>query len=186
MAPRSNDLLPIGAVAARAGVAVSTVRYYEDEGLLVAVRGAGGVRLFSRSTHRRIAFIRAAQAVGLSLAEIRDALAGLPDGRTPTREDWARLSRGFRERIDERIRALEELRDELTGCIGCGCLSLRSCRLYNLEDALAGLGSGPRRLPAHLALRDRTSPVPGGRAVAAEERPPGPVPRRPAVRPRPR
>ncbi len=150
MRNRPTDLLPIGVVAARSGVATSALRFYEEQGLLTSTRSAGGVRHFERSTLRRVAFIRAAQNVGLSLEEIKAALATLPGGRTPTKADWERLSRSFRARIDRRIEALEQLRDDLTGCIGCGCLSLQRCRLYNPEDALAQEGPGPRRLPAHL------------------------------------
>lgn len=147
---KTTDLLPIGTLARRSGVAVSALRYYEDQGLVTSFRAAGGVRYFERSALRRIAFIRAAQTVGLTLDEIREAMAMLPERRTPTRNDWAQLSRSFRERIDRRIEALRELRDDLTGCIGCGCLSLRSCRLYNARDQLATQGAGPRRLPAHV------------------------------------
>ena len=149
-AAKTGDLLPIGVMAQRSGVAVSALRYYEDHGLVTSTRAAGGVRYFERSTLRRIAFIRAAQMVGLTLEEIREAMATLPERRTPTRNDWAQLSRRFRERLDHRIEALRELRDDLTGCIGCGCLSLRSCRLYNARDQLATQGPGPRRLPAHV------------------------------------
>lgn len=152
MSPQPTDLLPIGMVAARSGVATSALRYYDELGLIASVRSAGGARRYPRSTLRRIAFIRAAQRVGLSLEEIREALQTLPGGRTPTRQDWSRLSRAFRARLDEHINALVELRDGLTDCIGCGCLSLQRCRLYNFEDRLANQGTGARRLPAQLAL----------------------------------
>jgi MerR family transcriptional regulator, redox-sensitive transcriptional activator SoxR len=140
--------LAIGDVAARSGVAPSALRFYESQGLIRADRTSGGQRRYRRDVLRRVAFIRAAQRVGLSLAEITEALSDLPSGRTPTRADWARLSRHWRERLDERIRLLTELRDDLTSCIGCGCLSLRRCALYNPADQAAELGPGPR---LHLA-----------------------------------
>ena len=136
--------LAIGDVAARSGVAPSALRFYESRGLIRADRNAGGQRRYRRDVLRRVAFIRAAQRVGLSLTEITEALSDLPSGRTPTRADWARLSRHWRERLDERIRLLTELRDDLTSCIGCGCLSLRTCALYNPADQAAELGPGPR------------------------------------------
>jgi len=138
--------LPIGEVAARSGVAASALRFYEDAGLLHAERSAGGQRRFARDTLRRLAFIAAAQRVGLTLEEIRAALATLPDSRTPTVADWTRLSRAWRPRLDEQIEMLIRLRDDLTSCIGCGCLSLKTCALYNPDDAAAGLGSGARYL----------------------------------------
>lgn len=145
-----RDLLTIGEVARRAGIASSALRYYEREGLVTAVRSAGGQRRYSRSVLRRLAFVRAAQNVGLSLDEIRDALATLPESRTPTKADWARLSRSWRARLDEQIAGLEALRDGLTSCIGCGCLSLRRCALSNPGDAAADSGAGARYLPASL------------------------------------
>ena len=141
-----NELLAIGEVADRTGVAVSALRFYEAEGFITATRTAGGQRRFHREVLRRIAFIRVAQRVGLSLEEIRGALATLPAARTPNKNDWARLSRAWRPRIDEQIAVLERLRDELTECIGCGCLSLQTCRLYNPDDGAAALGTGPRYL----------------------------------------
>jgi len=141
-----NELLAIGEVADRTGVAVSALRFYEAQGFITATRTAGGQRRFHREVLRRIAFIRVAQRVGLSLEEIRDALATLPAARTPNKNDWARLSRAWRPRIDEQIAVLERLRDELTECIGCGCLSLQTCRLYNPDDGAAALGTGPRYL----------------------------------------
>jgi MerR family redox-sensitive transcriptional activator SoxR len=143
----ARDLLNIGQIAARAGVATSTLRYYEDEGLVLpALRTDGNRRLYHREALRRIAFIRSAQRVGLGLAEIRAALAHLPDGRTPTVADWSRLSATWRSRLDAQIRLLESIRDDLDGCIGCGCLSLDRCRLYNPHDAAAVRGSGARYL----------------------------------------
>src|SRR3954451_17152148 len=116
------DLLTIGQVSARSGVAASALRYYEQQGLISSTRTAGGARRYARAVLRRLAFVRAAQNVGLSLAEIRDALATLPDGRPPTARDWARLSRGWRDRLDEQIAALVQLCDGLDSCIGCGWL----------------------------------------------------------------
>jgi MerR family transcriptional regulator, redox-sensitive transcriptional activator SoxR len=142
--------LAIGEVAARAGLAPSALRYYEAEGLITATRTPGGARRYPRSVLRRLAFVRAAQNVGLSLPEIRAALATLPDGRTPSARDWTRLSRGWRDRLDAQIAALEQLRDGLSGCIGCGCLSLTSCALSNPGDAAAAEGPGARRLSPQL------------------------------------
>jgi MerR family redox-sensitive transcriptional activator SoxR len=142
----SEELLPIGVVAQRTGVAPSALRYYEREGLVRAVRSSGGARRYPREVLRRVAFIRVAQRIGLSLEEIKAALASLPAERTPNKADWERLSRSWRPRIDEQIAVLERLRDELSSCIGCGCLSLRACALYNRDDAAATLGSGPRYL----------------------------------------
>ena len=136
--------LTIGEVAQRSGVAASALRYYEAQGLVLATRTAGGARRFPRSVLRRLAFIRAAQNAGLTLPEIRAALAPLPEGRTPSASDWARLSEGWRERLDEQIRALEQLRDGLSSCIGCGCLSLDRCALANPGDRAALRGPGPR------------------------------------------
>ena len=151
------DQLTIGQVAARAGVAPSALRYYEDQGLVTASRSPGGARRYPRSVLRRLAFVRAAQNVGLSLGEIRDALATLPEGRPPTARDWAVLSRAWRDRLDEQIAALQRLRDGLTSCIGCGCLSLTRCRLYNPEDVAAAEGAGARRLPPALRQVPSTS-----------------------------
>lgn len=136
----------IGEVAERAGVATSALRFYERQGLISSQRSAGSQRRYRRDVLRRVAFIRVAQRVGLSLSEIRQALGQLPAGRTPTRADWSRLSRTWQSRLDERIGLLEGLRDQLGSCIGCGCLSLRACSLYNPDDGAARLGSGPRYL----------------------------------------
>ncbi len=144
------ELLAIGEVAARAGLAPSALRHYEAEGLVTATRTPGGARRFPRSVLRRLAFVRAAQNVGLSLPEIREALATLPDGRTPSARDWAQLSGGWRDRLDAQIAALEQLRDGLSACIGCGCLSLTSCALSNPGDAAAAEGPGARRLSPQL------------------------------------
>ncbi len=140
------DILTIGELAARSGVAASALRYYDRLGLLCSVRSHGNQRRFPRSELRRVAFIRIAQRVGLSLDEISSALAMLPENRTPTRADWARLSRAWRGRLDEQIRLMERLRDKLAGCIGCGCLSLKRCQLSNPHDELADNGPGPRYL----------------------------------------
>ena len=143
-----DHVLTIGQIAARAGVAPSALRFYEDVGLLGPVdRNVSGRRVYSRDSLRRVAFIRSAQRVGLSLEEIGEALATLPDERTPTPEDWAALAASWRPRIDERIAMLEALRDRLDNCIGCGCLSLERCRLYNPDDELGAEGSGARLLP---------------------------------------
>lgn len=143
----SHDLLTIGEVCARSGFTHSGVRYYEREGLVTATRTAGGQRRFERHVLRRLAFIRAAQHVGLSLEEIRAALATLPASRTPTRADWTRLSRTWRARLDEQIEALQALRDGLDSCIGCGCLSLRRCAISNSQDWAAVRGPGANLLP---------------------------------------
>jgi MerR family redox-sensitive transcriptional activator SoxR len=143
---RRDDLLPIGVVAARSGLATSAIRFYESEGLVSSSRTAGNHRMFARHTLRRLAFIRAAQRVGLSLDDVTRALATLPRDRAPTKVQWARLSRAWRRRLDERIADLEALRDDLTSCIGCGCLSLATCRLSNPDDAASENGSGARFL----------------------------------------
>lgn len=142
---RTHDLAP-GDVARRAGVAVSALHFYEREGLITSVRTVGNQRRYHRDVLRRIAFVRVSQGVGISLADIRAALATLPEGRTPTKADWARLSRSWRTALDERIARLENLRDTLDDCIGCGCLSMQSCRLANPGDALSEYGDGPVRL----------------------------------------
>jgi MerR family redox-sensitive transcriptional activator SoxR len=136
--------LTIGAVSDRSGVAPSALRFYDAEGLIHSTRSAGGQRRYSRDTLRRVSFIRVAQEVGLSLDEIRGALASLPENRTPTAKDWKRLSTSWRPRIDHQIAMLERLRDRLHGCIGCGCLSLRFCRLLNPDDQAGERGPGPR------------------------------------------
>lgn len=141
---RRHYLTP-GQVAVRAGVNVSTLHFYERGGLIESTRTAGNQRRYRRDVLRRVAFIRVSQKVGISLADIAEALASLPAGRTPTKADWARLSQRWRESLDERRAYLERLRDSLDGCIGCGCLSLRSCSLYNLNDELSQNGAGPIR-----------------------------------------
>jgi MerR family redox-sensitive transcriptional activator SoxR len=150
------ELLSVGQLAERAGLAPSAVRWYEQQGLVSSTRTRGGARRYPRSVLRRLAFVRAAQNVGLTLAEIRSALATLPEGRTPTARDWARLSAGWRGRLDEQIAALVQLRDGLSSCIGCGCLSLERCALSNPGDTAATDGPGARWLSP--ALR-RVPPV---------------------------
>ena len=137
-----HPTLTIGQVAERTGVATSALRYWEDLGLIGSERTTGNQRRYERATIRRVSFIRAAQRVGLSLDEIGGALATLPQSRTPTATDWARLSRSWRRRLDAQIRSIERLRDQLDSCIGCGCLSLRGCSLSNPDDALAVRGPG--------------------------------------------
>ena len=144
MRPMEPEWLTIGAMSERTGVATSALRFYESLGLIQATRSDGGQRRYSRDTIRRVSFVRAAQQVGLSLDDIREALASLPDARTPTKRDWTRLASSWRPRIDDQIAVLERLRDRLDGCIGCGCLSLQACRLYNPADEAADLGPGPR------------------------------------------
>jgi MerR family redox-sensitive transcriptional activator SoxR len=139
--------LTIGELAVRSGVPASALRFYEARGLITSTRSGGNQRRYGRAELRRVAFIRIAQRVGLSLEEITTALATLPGGRTPTKRDWARLSAAWRARLDEQIALLEGLRDRLTSCIGCGCLSLRRCRISNLDDELAADGPGPHLLP---------------------------------------
>ena len=140
------ETLTIGDFAVRSGVAASALRYYEREGLIRSSRTGGNQRRYERSELRRVAFIKIAQQVGVSLDEIRDALAALPENRTPTKADWSRLSARWRRRLEERIALMERLRDQLTGCIGCGCLSLQRCKLINPEDRMAELGPGPRTI----------------------------------------
>ena len=143
-----EELLSIGEVAERSGLAASAIRFYEKEGLIHAERTSSGQRRFRRDVLRRLAFIRIAQRVGLTLEEIVAALAVLPVDRAPTRRDWQRLTAGWRERLDQRIEVLEALRGGLTSCIGCGCLSLRTCRLANPDDVASTMGSGPQYLLA--------------------------------------
>lgn len=143
---KANDLLPIGDLARRTGLSVSAIRFYEEKGLVEPHRTAGNQRRFLRSDIRRLSFILIAQRLGLSLSEIEDALAGLPQGRTPNAADWKRISGEVKQRIDAQIAALEKVREDLDGCIGCGCLSLKKCALYNAGDKWGEGGSGPRVL----------------------------------------
>lgn len=138
--------LTVGQLAARSGVAVSALHFYEGKGLIRSHRTAGNQRRYDRDMLRRVAIIRVGQEVGISLAEIGAALANLPEGRTPSKEDWARLASDWAVALDHRIAQLQKLRDGLTDCIGCGCLSTESCPMRNPEDRLATEGAGPRRL----------------------------------------
>lgn len=143
---KANDLLPIGDLARRTGLSVSAIRYYEEKGLVEALRTRGNQRRFLRSDIRRLSFILIAQQLGLSLDEIEESLAALPQGRTPNAADWKNISGEIRRRIDARIASLEKMREDLDGCIGCGCLSLKKCALYNPQDEWGRTGSGPRVL----------------------------------------
>jgi MerR family redox-sensitive transcriptional activator SoxR len=149
MAQLSPDIrhLSVGQLAARSAVAVSALHFYEAQGLITSHRTVGNQRRYQRDVLRRVAFIRASQRVGIPLRTIKESLDRLGDGRTPTRADWARLSAAWRDDLDDRIAQLQRLRDSLTGCIGCGCLSLDRCQLANPGDVLGGDGPGPRNLP---------------------------------------
>ena len=142
----SKDLLPIGEIARRTGIAVSAIRYYEEKGLIEPVRTGGNQRRFLRSDIRRLSFILIAQQLGLTLEEIDAVMRELPHGRTPTARDWRSISAAIRERVEARIAALERMRDTLDGCIGCGCLSLEKCAIYNPDDRLGEKGPGPRQI----------------------------------------
>jgi MerR family redox-sensitive transcriptional activator SoxR len=146
----THDLLPLTEIARRSGFAASALRYYEDQGLIDATRSPGGRRQYQRSVLRRLAFIRAASNIGLSLTEIREELDQLPRGRTPNKADWHRISQHWRARLDEQIAALEGLRDGFDSCIGCGCLSLKHCALANARDRAASAAPGAAYLPATL------------------------------------
>ena len=154
-----NEYLTIGDVAARTGVATSALRYYEDRTLISSERTEGNQRRYPRSVLRTVSIIRAAQEVGLSLKEISGALDTLPPSRSPTKADWGRLAKSWEASINQRIRELEGLRDDLGGCIGCGCLSLTSCALFNPEDRAARTGTGARYIVGE-------RPIPRGNAVA--------------------
>lgn len=143
---RANALLTPGEVASRSGVTVSALHFYEKQGLIESTRTSGNQRRYARLVLRRIGFIRVSQRIGISLGDIAEALASLPTGRPPTKADWTRLSQRWRIDLDDRIEQLQRLRDDLDDCIGCGCLSLGSCSLYNAGDELAADGTGPRRL----------------------------------------
>lgn len=143
MAPH---MLTIGQLAQRTGLAVSAIRYYETQGLIDPLRNAGGQRRFMRADIRRLSFVQISQQFGFSIAEIRSLLDELPQGRAPTARDWAKIGRVFRADLDQRIETLERLRDNLDGCIGCGCLSLQNCALYNPDDRARVHGAGPRYL----------------------------------------
>ncbi len=141
---RPDDVLSIGDLAARTGLSVSAIRYYETRGLIEARRSAGRQRRFLRADIRRLSFILIAQQFGLSIDDIAAELTKLPHGRTPGQADWRRISTGMRQLLDDRIAALERTRDRLDGCIGCGCLSLEGCALYNPRDRAGLRGTGPR------------------------------------------
>jgi MerR family redox-sensitive transcriptional activator SoxR len=145
MQPPAN-YLSIGDTARRCGVSTATLRFYEEKSLIDAERGPGGQRRFHRAMLRRISLIRVAQTLGFSLGEIGEALETLPRQGTPTRKDWQKLSRRWRKTLQSRIEAMEKLRDQLDGCIGCGCLSMKNCALYNPADQAAAEGPGPRYL----------------------------------------
>lgn len=142
----AHHKLTVGQLASRSGVAVSALHFYESEGLIHSTRTAGNQRRYPREVLRRVAFIRASQQVGIPLRRIREALDALPEQRTPTRRDWEKLSAAWRQDLDERITRLQHLRDRLSGCIGCGCLSLNVCKLMNPDDILAKRGPGPHNL----------------------------------------
>ena len=141
-----NDLIPIGEMARRTGLSVSAIRFYEGKGLIEPVRTSGNQRRFLRSDIRRVSFILIAQQLGLTLGEIDALMAQLPHGRTPTAKDWRIMSQAIRAQLDQRIAQMERTRDRLDGCIGCGCLSLEHCAIYNPDDKLAAKGPGPRQI----------------------------------------
>ena len=143
---KSSDLLTIGELARRTGLSGSAIRYYEERGLVEAWRTSGNQRRFPRADIRRLSFVLIAQKLGLTLEEIEQALGSLPQGRTPNGRDWSRISTTIRQRIDAQISALEKVREDLDGCIGCGCLSLKKCALYNAGDKWGEGGAGPRVL----------------------------------------
>jgi MerR family redox-sensitive transcriptional activator SoxR len=138
--------LTIGTLSERTGVATSALRFYEAQGLIDATRTDGGQRRYHREMLRRVSFIRIAQQIGLSLGEIREVMSTLPDNRTPDRHDWERVATSWETRLDEQIALIERLKVRLTGCIGCGCLSMDNCPLINPSDILAAEGPGPRKL----------------------------------------
>lgn len=152
-------MLTVGEVAQRSGLAVSALHFYEAKGLIASTRSDGNQRRYPRAVLRRLAVIRVAQRMGLPLALISDALSKLPEGRAPTVADWRRLSAAWRQDLDERIETLTRLRDQLDGCIGCGCLSLKACPLRNPEDALAGDGPGPHFSGTVVPVRRQSRPT---------------------------
>lgn len=155
--------MTVGDVAARSGVAVSALHFYESKGLIASLRNAGNQRRYPRSILRRVAVIKVAQRMGVPLADIAEALQALPQGRTPTAADWRRMSARWKNDLEERIRILVQLRDQLDGCIGCGCLSLKDCPLRNAQDMLAQAGPGPHFEEARRPVSD----TPAGPAAAA-------------------
>jgi MerR family redox-sensitive transcriptional activator SoxR len=155
--PEIRRALTVGEVALRSGVAISTLHFYEAEGLITSWRNKGNQRRYAREVLRRVAVIKVAQRTGIPLAEIREALATLPEKRTPTAADWKKLSARWRERLNDRIGRLTRLRDQLDGCIGCGCLSIESCPLRNPWDCLSAQGAGPRLLDPEGCSRKNSS-----------------------------
>ena len=139
----ANLLWSVGRVAERCGVKISTLHFYEQKGLIQSTRNAGNQRRYSADVVRRVSVIKAAQKMGISLTSIREAFAALPQQRTPTQGDWKKLSSNWRSELNARITYLERLRDSLTGCIGCGCLSMKNCPIYNTDDKLSSKGPGP-------------------------------------------
>lgn len=154
--PQTCQELTVGQLSARSGAAVSALHFYEAKGLISSSRTSGNQRRYTRDALRRVAFVRAAQRVGIPLATIRKALAELPEERTPNHEDWARLSRAWRSELDERIEQLGRLRDHLSDCIGCGCLSLETCVLSNPDDAFGDRMAGSRLMPERRGATDRS------------------------------
>jgi MerR family redox-sensitive transcriptional activator SoxR len=144
LAATANQVMSIGDLATRTGLAVSAIRFYETKGLVTPARNTGGQRRYLRSDIRRLSFVQVAQQLGFSIEDIRTALATLPEGRTPTQKDWERISRNFRAKLDDRIARMTRLRDYLDGCIGCGCLSMKKCALVNPADGLKKYGAGAR------------------------------------------
>ncbi len=144
--PRKTDLISIGEMARRTGLSVSAIRFYEEKGLVEPIRTGGNQRRFFRSDIRRLSFILIAQQLGLALADIEQEIGRLPQGRTPNARDWQKISRSIRGQLDNKIAQLTKTRDRLDGCIGCGCLSLAKCQLYNKDDHLAQRGPGPRQV----------------------------------------
>jgi MerR family transcriptional regulator, redox-sensitive transcriptional activator SoxR len=157
----ANDVISIGDLAARTGISVSAIRFYEGKGMITSCRSSGGQRRFLRSDIRRISFIRIAQSLGLSVQDIGDHLRALPQGRTPTAADWTLISASLKEALDAQIAALTATRDVLDGCIGCGCLSLKKCALYNPGDRASLKGAGPRYV-----LGDRAADIGGDGGLA--------------------
>ncbi|MEM8702308.1 MAG: redox-sensitive transcriptional activator SoxR [Pseudomonadota bacterium] len=143
---KGSDLLSIGELAERTGLSVSAIRFYEEKGLVHPARNRGGQRRFMRADIRRLSFALVAQEFGFTISEIASRLAQLPEGRAPNKADWSKMSREFRKHLDERIERMTALRDKLDACIGCGCLSMKSCSLYNAGDAASRHGRGPRYL----------------------------------------
>lgn len=154
----ANQVMSIGDLATRTGLAVSAIRFYETKGLVTPARNSGGQRRYLRSDIRRLSFVQIAQQLGFSIEEIRSALATLPAGRTPTQKDWERISTNFHGKLEDRIARMTRLRDYLTGCIGCGCLSMQKCVLVNPEDGLKKFGPGARAVLGDRLQAGRPAP----------------------------